>query len=186
MSLADPWARRAVFIAVAVVLAVAIGIAVFMFPRCCVPSPPTPDFAWLTKGMQDCDATAAKQPSALYFLIIPMAVKPEDEERWRSKSRDEIGNAILLNSEDALDGLKSRALRISAENYEFNVRDGADVLYNWNSSVGVTRLTIPNAESIETFNAQFRTRGRTSKTAWGNMFIRRDGNCYWVNAIIGN
>jgi hypothetical protein len=183
MSLADPWARRTIFIAIAVLLAVAIGIAVFMVPR--RPSP-APDFAWLTKGMQDCDESAAKQPGALYFLIIPMAVKPEDEQRWRSKSHDEIGNAILLNSDDALDGLKSGALRISAENYEFNVRDGAGVLYNWNSSVGVTRLTIPNAESIAAFNAQFKTRGRTSDTAWGSAFTRQSGNCYWVNAIIGN
>ena len=136
--------------------------------------------------MQDCDAEAAKQQSTLYFLVIPLAAKPEDEQQWRSKSRDEVGNAILLSSDDALDGLKSGTLRISAENYAFNVRDRANVLYNWNSSTGVSRLTIPNADSIETFNIQFQTRSRTNDTAWGNVFGRRTGNCYWVNAIIGN
>jgi hypothetical protein len=136
--------------------------------------------------MQDCDAEAAKQTSTLYFLAIPLASKPEDEQRWRSKSRDEVGNAILLSSNDALDGLKSGALRITGENYSFNVRDRANVLYNWNSSTGVSRLTIPNADAIETFNIQFQTRRRTTATGWGNVFSRRTGNCYWVSAIIGN
>ena len=189
MSLADRWSRRTVSIAIAVVLSVlvvTIGIAAFMFPRCCVPLPPTPDFAWLTTAMQDCEAAAAKQPRTLYFLVIPLAAKPEDQERWRSKSLNEVGNAILLSSDDTLDGLKSQALRISAENYAFNVRDRANVLYNWDSSTGVSRLTIPDADAIEGFNIQFQTRSRTSEAAWGYAFTRRTGNCYWVNAIIGS
>ena len=136
--------------------------------------------------MRDCDATAAEAAGTLYFLVIPLAAKEQDREQWRSKSPHEVGNAILLSSEDALDGLKSRALGINAEDYAFNVRDRANVLYNWNSSTGVARLTIPDADSIETFNIQFKTRGRTDDTTWGNDFGRRRGNCCWVNAIIGN
>lgn len=181
-------ARRA-WLAVAAVLPallIAIGIVAFMIPRCCVLPGPPPDFAWLTKAMQDCDAEAAKQQSTLYFLVVPLAAKPGDEESWRSKSPDEVGNATLVNSDDALRGLKVQALRITAENYAVNVRDGANVLYNWSSSSGVTRLTIPNADAIDTFNIQFQIGNRKSDTAWGNVFGRKRGNCYWVTAIIAN
>jgi hypothetical protein len=189
MSLADWGYRRAVFITLAValpLLAAAIAFAVLMYPRCCGPAPSRPDFSWLTTAMQDCDAAAAEQPRTLYFLVIPMAAKAEDQERWRSKALNEVGNAILLTSNDTLDGLESGALKISGESYAFNVRDGANVLYNWNSSTGVARLTIPEADSIRAFNVQFQTASRTNAAAWGNVFNHRTGNCYWVNAIIGN
>jgi hypothetical protein len=157
-----------------------------MVPRCCGPSPATPDFAWLAKTMQDCDAEATKQQSTLYFLVIPLAARAQDEESWRSKSRDEVGNAILIGTDDALQGLKSGALRLAAERYGVNVRDGVGARYEWSSSSGVARLTIPNAASIDTFNIQFQTDSRKSDSAWGNVFSRKPGNCYWVSAIIGN
>jgi hypothetical protein len=181
-----PNRARAVVLAVAALLSslvVGIGIAAVVIPRSA--APPN-DFAWLTKAMQDCDTEAAKQQSTLYFLIIPIASKPEDDAQWRSQSLNEIGNAILLSSDVALDGLKRQALKISTEEYAFNVRDRDNTIYNWQSSIGPARLTIPNANAIEGFNIQFRTRSRTSETAWGNAFVRRGGTCYWVNAIIGN
>jgi hypothetical protein len=188
MSLADWGSRRIVLVALAVALplAAAMAFVAFLYPRCCAPAPSPPDFRWLTTAMQDCDAAAAKEPTTLYFLVIPMAAKAEEQERWRAKALNEIGNAILLTADDALDGLKSGALKISGETYAFNVRDGANVLYNWSSSTGVARLTIPNADSIAAFNVQFQTRSRTNDAAWGNVFNHRTGNCYWVNAIIGN
>src|SRR4249920_149648 len=90
MPLADWWTRK-VFLAVAAVLSVlvvATGIWAFVTPHCCAPPRPTSDFAWLTTAMRDCDADAARQTSTLYFLVIPMASKPEDEQQWRAKSRD--------------------------------------------------------------------------------------------------
>jgi hypothetical protein len=179
---------RRVWLAVAVlvpVLVLALGILSIVVPRLPLPSTAPPDFAWLKNAMQDCDAEATKQQGALYFLVIPLAAKAEDEGRWRSKSRDEVGNAILLGTDDALEGLRSRGLRLSAENYGFNVRDGANVLYQWTSSSGVTRLTIPDADAIEMFNIQFQTDRQKSDTAWGSVFSRKRGNCYWVSAIIG-
>lgn len=184
-----PNRTRRVWLAVGVlvpVLVLALGILGIVVPRLPVPSAAPADFGWLTKAMQDCDAEATKQQSALYFLVIPLAAKAEDEARWRSKSRDEVGNAILLGTDDALEGLRSRALRLSTENYGFNVRDGANVLYQWTSSNGVTRLTVPDADSIEAFNIQFQTDSRKGDIAWGNAFSRKRGNCYWVSAIIGN
>jgi hypothetical protein len=171
--------------AAALSLAIAIGITTFVFPHRQQPATGN-DFAWLTKAMDDCDAEATKQQSTLYFLIVPLASRTEDEPQWRSQSLNEIGNATLLSADVALEGLRSQALRISVEDYSFNVRDQANTLYNWRASAGAARLAIPNAESIEGFNVQFQTRRRTADTAWGNAFVRRRGNCYWVNAIIGN
>jgi hypothetical protein len=167
-------------------LAIATGITAFVLEHRRGPPPTTNDFAWLTKAMQDCDAEAAKQQSTLYFLIMPMAARPEDEQQWRSQALNQVGNAILVSADVALEGLKSKALRLSAEEYSLNVRDRANVIYNWKASTGVARFTIPNADTIEGFNVQFHTRSRTSDTAWGNSFVRRRGTCYWVNAIIGN
>jgi hypothetical protein len=184
-----PNRARGVWLAAALlvpVLVLALGILSIVVPRLPLPSAAPADFAWLTKAMQDCDAEATKQQGALYFLVIPLATKTEDEESWRSKSRDEVGNAILLGTDEALEGLRSRGLRLSAESYGFNARDGANVLYQWTSSSGVTRLTIPDADSIETFNIQFQTESRKGDTLWGNVFSRKRGNCYWVSAIIGN
>jgi hypothetical protein len=166
------------------ILVVAVGITALVLRR--PPPPMAVDVASLTKVMQDCEAEAGKQPSTLYFLVVPMTSKPEDQQRWQSRSLNDIGNAILLGSDDALEGLKDGTLKITSEEYVFNVRDRANVLYNWKSSAGIARLTIPNADSIEGFNIQFQTRNRTDDAAWGNGFVRQAGTCYWVNAIIGN
>jgi len=36
------------------------------------------------------------------------------------------------------------------------------------------------------FNIQCQTDRQKSDTAWGSVFSRKRGNCYWVSAIIGN
>lgn len=167
----------------ALAVLLAAGIAAWLVRG---PPPAPDDFAWLTKAMEDCDAEAALQPSTVYFLVVPITSKPEDQQQWQAQSLNDVGNAILLSSEDAVEGLRRGALKIAAENYDFNVRDGANVLYTWTSSNGIARLTIPNASAIEGFNIQFQTPSRTAGTAWGTAFIRRPGTCNWVNAIIGN
>src|SRR5947208_17156234 len=85
-----PNRTRGVWLAVAVlvpVLVLALGILGIVVPRLPVPSAAPPDFAWLTKAMQDCDAEASKQQSARYCLVIPLSA--EAEAGWRTKSRDE-------------------------------------------------------------------------------------------------
>lgn len=167
-------------------LIVAVGIATIVILRWDRISTPT-DFTWLTTAMEGCDAEAAKAPDTLHFLVIPMASAPDDDEAWKAKSLNDIGNAILLTQRETLDGLMGGSLRISTEQYEFNMRDEkTSALYKWTPSVGVKKFLIPDAAQVTEFKVQFKTRQKTDDAAWGAVFQHRKGTCYWVNAIIGN
>ena len=169
-------------------LIVAVCIAAFAVVRWqWVLTGPAADVAWLTAAMEECDAAAEKTPDTLHFLVIPMASRPADDAQWRTSSLNDIGNAVLLTQRVMLDGLKSGALRISNEQYEFRARDEATgAVFNWSPSVGVKKFLIPDATRIAEFKAQVKTRQKTSDAEWGAAFVHRKGSCYWVNAIIGN
>jgi len=145
------------------------------------------DFVWLATAMDDCDAEAAKMPDTLRFLVVPMASLPTDDEAWRAKSLNDIGNAILLTQSAALDGLKGGSLRISTERYEFTMRDEAtSAVYKWSPSVGVKKFLTEDAAQIKEFKVQFKTPRKTNDAEWGATFVHRTGTCYWVNAIVGH
>lgn len=148
---------------------------------------PDDDFGWLETAMKECDEQAAKEPATLQFLIIPLAAKPGDEAGWRSTALNDIGNAILLSSEDSLSALRKGSLQITMEEYLFSIRDQAtNVVFKWNRSRGVAQFSTTKVEDTDQFRIQFRTRARARADEWGNVFVRQKGTCYWVNAIIGN
>jgi len=145
----------------------------------------TEDFGWLPAAMRDCEMEASKAPSTLHFLVIPLAAVSYEEPRWRSKSLNDLGNAVLLPSDEALAALESGRLRISSAQYDFRVRDDStNAIYQWSPSVGVKRFSAPDADAIEGFKIQFLTGSKPSGETWGTSFARRKGNCYWVNAVI--
>jgi len=149
--------------------------------------PESGDFTWLSKAMTECDVEAEKEPATVHFLVVPMASGPADDERWKAKSLNNIGNAILLPQRDTIGGREDGTLRISTEQYEFSVRDEATGgIYNLSPSVGVKKFLVPDAEQIKEFNVQFRTGRTANEAAWGAAFQHRQGTCYWVNAIIGH
>jgi hypothetical protein len=167
-------------------LLLAVGIATIVYLRWDRISAPT-DFTWLMTAMEQCDTEAEKAPDTLHFLVIPMASAADDDEAWKGKSLNDIGNAILLRQSDTLEGLKSGSLRIATEQYEFNVRDEkTSAVYKWSPSVGVKKFLVPDAAQVTEFKVQFKTRQKTNDAAWGAVFQHRKGTCYWVNAIIGN
>jgi hypothetical protein len=143
------------------------------------------DFGWLTTAMTACDDDAAKQPSKVYFLVIPLASNPEQDSQWREKSLNDIGNAILLRSDAALEGLKNKSLTISTTQYVFAMRDQGGTVYSWNPTVGVARFVTNDSDSIQSFQVQFRVSASPAESEWGRAFVRQRGNCYWVDAIIG-
>ena len=154
-----------------------------------VSAPPTSsdEFGWLSAAMEECDAEAAKAAATLEFLVIPLKSASNDTEQWRKKSLNDIGNAILLTANDTLDGLKSRALIVSPEQYLFSVRDEkTGIIYKWSPSTGVKKFLNADADSIAQFKVQFQLGDKAGAANWGAAFARRKGNCYWVNAIIGN
>lgn len=169
------------------ILLVAIVIAAaIMVSRAPAPGGAPDDFAWLSKAMDECDAEAEKAPATLYFLVVPMASAPNDDAYWRSKSLNDVGNAILLRQRETIDALVNQRLRIATEKYEFNVRDEAtSAIHRWSPSVGVKKFLITNAEQIREFKAQFKTGRKAETSEWGSAFTHRQGTCYWVNAIIG-
>jgi hypothetical protein len=152
------------------------------------PGTPAADtFAWLSAAMKECDEQAAKEPATLHFLAIPLASKREDDGSWRAIALNDVGSAILLTSDAALDGLRRGSLRISPQEYIFSVRDEASgAVYKWNRSTGVAQFSTADADSVETLKIQFQTRSATRDGEWGSVFVRQKGSCYWVNAIIGN
>lgn len=145
------------------------------------------DFTWLQTAMKECDDVAAKAPDSLYFLVIPLASAPEDDASWRRASLNDLGNAMLLKADVALDGLTQGYLVLSSEQYRFNIRDEAtNTVFKWSASTGVKRFSSNEAKAIENFKVQLLTDSRTNETAWGAAFVRQKGTCYWVNAIVGH
>jgi hypothetical protein len=151
------------------------------------------DFAWLTKAMEECDAEAAKAAGTLEFLVIPLKSSAGAQPEWRRKSLNDVGHAILLTAEDAVDGLRKDALSISNERYVFSIRDDVtNIVYKWNQSTGVKKFISAEAEAeaIERFKVQFELQfeldAKPRDTDWGSVFVRRKGTCYWVNAVLGN
>jgi len=143
------------------------------------------DFTWVSKAMEDCDRQAEKESGTLQFLVIPLVDEPRDDRGWRRISLNDIGNAILINGEDTVAGLNRRALRITTTPYVFSARDEATkVVYRWNPSTGVKHFVVAEGTLIESFKVQFESRDAGRAANWGATFVRKPGNCYWVNAIL--
>jgi hypothetical protein len=183
------WAAFAVAGAFAALL-LAIGVALFIVLRWeRLPfgaEQAEAQYTWLATAMAQCEDEASKRLDTLQFLVVPLAPDDKDIAPWKAKSLNDIGNAILLTTESALDALRNRMLRISTEEYVFGIRDQAGAIYRWNPSTGVKKFSTDDAGAIENFNLQFLTRSAARESAWGAKFGRIKGNCYWVNAIIGN
>ena len=144
------------------------------------------DFGWLTDAMSKCEEQAQQDTETLYFLVLPLASPGKDDEQWRAKSILDIGNAILLRTDDALNGLKSGTLRLYSGQYDFRILDvGANAVYKWKPATGVTKVSAPDASAITQFKLQFQTAGSGDDAPWGDPFNRQSSTCYWVNAIIG-
>jgi hypothetical protein len=143
------------------------------------------DFGWLEAAMKQCDDQAANETKGLHYLVTPLIDEPPDEPGWRRISTNDIGNAILIKSEDMLAGLRRKALRISTGEYVFSARNEAtkDVL-TWKPSTGVKKFVINDASGIEQFKIQFQSHDAARAINWGSTFVRQEGNCYWVNAIL--
>jgi hypothetical protein len=143
------------------------------------------DLGWLEGAMKECDEQAAKEPKGLHYLVIPLTDEPRDEPGWRRISTNDIGNAILINSEDMLAGLRRKALRISTDQYVFSARNEKtrDVL-TWKPSSGVRKFVVNDATGIEQFRVQFQSDDASRAINWGSTFVREAGSCYWVNAIL--
>jgi hypothetical protein len=143
------------------------------------------DFVWLETAMKQCDADAAKDAKALMFLVTPLVDEPKDEPGWRRIALNDIGNAILINAEDTLAGLRRKALVISKDEYTFRIRnEETKETFAWKPTKGVRRFVSSDASGIKSFRAQFQSSDPARAVEWGAAITRQEGNCYWVNAIL--
>jgi hypothetical protein len=154
--------------------------------RARAPTAAADDFSWLNAAMKACDADAEQDAEAIYFLITPLVFAPGDEPEWRRRILNLVGNAFLITTDNAMQGLKSQKLRIFSGDYTVNIRDQTGVIFTWTTSGGAARLATTRAEAVEKFNIQVLTPAKTNTAEWGNEFLRRKGVCNWVNAIVGN
>jgi hypothetical protein len=145
------------------------------------------DVSWLATAMSGCDAEARAASDRLIFLVTPLTPVLKDIAPWQAKSINDMGNAILLRSDDTIEGLKSGALRLYPADYAFRILDQAsEAIYKWRPSLGVTKFSTAEAGPIATFRVQFGTAHSGDDSAWGGSFTRQNAACHWVNAVISN
>jgi hypothetical protein len=144
------------------------------------------DFGWLTTTMSSCETDAENDTGTLHFLVIPLAPAQTGDAQWRDKALNDVGNAILLSSDDAVAGLKDGTLRIYPGEYDFRVLDQAtNAVYKWKPSDGVASFATMDSGAIALFKVQFLTPKNAGDEQWGTAFVRQSGTCYWVSAVLG-
>jgi hypothetical protein len=147
----------------------------------------TDDVTWLTTAMSTCETDAENDAGTLRFLVIPLAPVQKDDEQGREKALNEVGNAVLLGSDDAVEGIKDGTLRIYPGEYDFRVLDDATgAVYKWKPADGVANFSTADSGSIALFKVQFRTPRNSGDGQWGTAFVRQSGTCYWVSAVIAH
>ena len=152
--------------------------------------PPQPaganDLAAIIKNMSDCDAAAAQDPEALYFLILPLVAANPADQSWRGLALQTVGSDILLlSAKDALDGLRDKKLNLRSGRYTFAVLDtGSGATYAWTSATSVTRLSKAKVGAIKSLRLGFDFSAAQAGSQWSAEFKRDVGACYWVSVLV--
>lgn len=175
--------RRALFGAIAALLfLLLVGTAAVFFMLKLPPA--KEDFAWLREAMKACDQKAAAETNALHVLVVPLAPASKGAQDWKSISRNDIGNAIVLGGEETLEALRQGRLKISTDRYVFSVRDEATgTIYRWDTATGVKWFRSVEAGGIKSLKMQFKPQNAQRDDRWGNLFEHKSGTCYWINAL---
>jgi hypothetical protein len=147
-------------------------------------APKVTDFDWVQKAMDGCDKDAVADKDGLYFLIIPLARGDKDDPQWKPQPIGQGGNADLIPSKEALEGLRSGVLKIYPGEYLFSATEGtSNVGYRWNAVNGVAKFSHAG-KSIESFRIVFRTQKDRTGAGEASEFSRFEGTCHWVAALI--
>lgn len=158
------------------------------------PAPVTPepqrknDVGWIEKAMADCDQEAARNPDALYFLIIPVMPASTDPKDWSPAAVGQVGRSVLLlKSKDMLDGLGNGSLALYGGRYTFSIIDPANGSgHVWSPGVGLAKLSKPDVGPLNAFSIAFALADGPPETQLGFKFLRDKGICYWVGALVHN
>ncbi len=143
------------------------------------------EYGWIVEAMDVCKAEAAREPSSLHFLVVPLARTNKDDVRWATKSTGFAANAELLNLHDTLDGLRRGHLQLYPGEYVFRITSlPADIIYKWGSASGVARFSSAEGEQIPKFKMAFQIGENEGDASLATELTRMPGSCFWTGALI--
>jgi hypothetical protein len=129
--------------------------------------------------MAQCDLEAAKNPFALYFLVMPVVLGKEAR-KSSSRSEEDYASFSLMPSTAMLDGLRDRSLTLSVTPFRYAILDNASgKIKAWSATTGVSKFTHDDTGGFSKFKVRIDVSGNNAK--WSNEYRRRAGECYWVN-----
>jgi uncharacterized OB-fold protein len=143
------------------------------------------DYGWIVQAMADCEEEAKRTVETLSFLIVPVSKTDMSLPGWSPMPIGTMGSSVvLLNSTDALIGLRNRALELYDKPVAFTVSDPAtSTVYKWKASVGVTALKT-RAAGLDNLKLGFEIPQVAEGVEWGPTVKVERGTCYWINPLI--
>jgi hypothetical protein len=144
------------------------------------PPAPTPaDVQPVKQAMADCDAEAARNPDALYFLVIPIMPTTETA-KLMIPPGDGYASFYLVMSNAAMESLTDGSYKLDPRPFTFSVMDTTtNKVQSWNSPGGLSKYTQEDAAAVSKFLLGFAV--AENNTQWSTEYQRRKGNCYWVS-----
>jgi predicted amidohydrolase len=197
----NPWQKPAIAVGAAVILLAMSLLALTMYsfrkgdtqaitqsappPATSAAPESTTDYGWIVQAMAECEEEAKRVPDTLSFLIVPVTKTDLSLPGWAPVPIGTIGNsALLLNSSDALIGLRNRALALYDKPLTFTVSDTASsTVYKWKPAVGVSALKT-RAAGLENLKLGFEIPDVAEGVEWGPTVKIERGTCYWINPLI--
>jgi hypothetical protein len=142
-------------------------------------------YDWVSRTMATCEEEAVTQPETVNFLVMPLERTRRYGSQLESRALETLGRTTLFGSQDALDGLKTGALRISYRNFVLHTFDTSNnAARRWNSASGVSRLTTSDIASDGPFKVRIQTRPDDPSTEWSMVTADGRGTCHWVFALL--
>jgi hypothetical protein len=148
---------------------------------------PARSYDWVSRTMAACEEDAVTQPAMLNFLVVPLEATRRFGRETESKALESFGRTTLFGSQDALDGLKSGALRISSKNFVLHLLDTSNNSpYRFASASGVSRLSTTDLKSNGPFRIRFQTLAEDETSDWSKVTAEGRGTCHWAFALLRN
>jgi len=145
---------------------------------------PKEDYGWIVQAMADCDEEAKQKQDMLNFLIVPLTATGVSVAGWNPVPITNVGNAgTLLNSTDALIGLRNRVFVLYQKPLTFAVSDPVSkTVFKWKPAVGVTSLKSRDT-GLASLMVGFEIPDLAKEIEWGPVITLKKGSCYWINPL---
>jgi hypothetical protein len=149
------------------------------------PADSAKDYGWIVKAMAECEEEAKQKADTLNFLIIPVIRTAVSLPGWVPNPISDVGaSATLLNSGDAMIGLRNGAMVLYQKPMAFAISDAAtNTVYKWKQATGVTALKTKDVNAGG-FKLGFEIPEIGKEIEWGPVINLDKGNCYWINLLV--